>query len=97
MMGLRIMTGTGFFQYDADICRTNRWGPGTQLVGDEGYGPTVIEITAVGERALLAVTISHNGVPEPVRRESNWTLMCRDWKVLTPTRAEAGAGEREAE
>ena len=67
---------------DADTCRRNGWLPGTRLVGDEGYGPTVIEITAVGERLILAKEISHNGGP-PIspRGEVTWTLVCRDWKV----------------
>ena len=63
----------------ADACRRNGWGPGTRLVGDEGYGPTVIEITAVGERMILAKTISHDGKPQP-GRENSWTLDCRDWR-----------------
>ena len=65
----------------ADICRENGWIPGTRLVGDEGYGPTVIEITAVGERSILAKTVSHNGQPSTVR-EGNWCLWCRDWHVV---------------
>ena len=66
---------------DADLCRSRGWGPGTRLVGDEGYGPTVIEITAIGERCLLAKLISHNGIPDPCW-ESLWTLTCRDWREV---------------
>lgn len=58
----------------AEICRRNGWAPGTVLEGDEGYGPTRIRITAVGERSILAV--AENG------RESNWTLAYRDWKEV---------------
>ena len=66
---------------DADIARENGWIPGTQLVGDEGYGPTVIEITAVGETHVLAKTISHDGKPpEWSDTEACWTFSCRDWK-----------------
>lgn len=65
----------------AEICRRNGWGPGTKLVGDEGYGPTVIEITAVGTEAILAKMISHNGEPAG-GVEHTWTLECRDWKEI---------------
>ena len=64
---------------DADTCRENGWMAGTRLVGDEGYGPTVIEITAVGERLILAKQISQDG-KRAERDEANWTLSCRDWK-----------------
>lgn len=66
---------------DADKCRANGWGPGTRLAGDEGYGVTVIEITAVGERSILARMVSHRGEPRQ-RSEGLWTLACRDWKVV---------------
>jgi hypothetical protein len=66
----------------ASICRLNGWFRGTHLVGDEGYGPTVIEITAVGERCVLAKAISYAGVPESSPRESSWDLSCRDWEVV---------------
>ena len=65
----------------AEKCRRNGWGPGTRLVGDKGYGPTVIEITAVGEEGILAKAISHNGKPA-AERESAWTLECRDWQLV---------------
>ena len=56
---------------DAQLCRDNGWGVGTKLVGDEGYGPKVIEITALGERTLLAKSADGH--------ESSWTLSCREW------------------
>lgn len=62
----------------ADQCRENGWGAGTLLVGDEGHGPTVILITAVGERNVLARAISENGKPVE-RMEASWTLSCREW------------------
>ena len=68
----------------AAICRRNGWGAGTRLIGDEGYGPTVIRITAVGEEQILAVTESHNGIPSAYR-EGNWSLSHRDWKKLEAT------------
>jgi hypothetical protein len=66
---------------DADMCRKNGWTVGTRLVGDEGYGPTVIEITAIGECDILAKEISHNGIPT-LDRERNWTLSCREWEMF---------------
>lgn len=65
----------------ADICRLNGWGVGTRLAGDEGYGVTIIEITAVGEAAILAKALSHKGEPccDWSKKESAWVLWCRDW------------------
>lgn len=65
----------------ADICRARGWGPGTRLVGDEGFGPTVIKITAVGESDILARAVSHNGEPTD-RKEGIWHLGCRDWREI---------------
>ena len=64
----------------ADTCHANGWTVGTRLVGDEGYGPTVIRITAIGVESVLAVTESHNG--EPRDYESSWTFKYRDWQVV---------------
>jgi hypothetical protein len=66
----------------AEMCRKNGWGCGTLLIGDEGYGPTVIKITGIGEDEILAKTISRNGkaIEEP---ELNWTLDCRDWREVS--------------
>lgn len=66
---------------DADTARTNGWTVGTRLVGDEGYGPTVIELTAIGRDQVLAVMISHNGKPQ-TECEGSWTFRCRDWQVV---------------
>ena len=66
----------------ADKCRENGWGPGTQLAGDEGYGETVIEITAVGEENILAKKISHKGEAAH-GGESLWALSERDWEVVS--------------
>lgn len=65
----------------AELCRRNGWGVGTRLVGNEGYGDTVIEITAVGSDGLLARTISHGGKPSH-GRENSWVLWCREWSVV---------------
>ncbi len=71
---------------DAERCRRNGWGPGTRLVGDEGYGPTTIEITAVGERSILAKVV-HSSASHPSSwgGESTWTLACRDWQEVPPS------------
>ncbi len=65
----------------AQMCRERGWTPGTRLVGDEGYGPTVIEITAMGEECILAKAISHNGQPLAGVEES-WVLWRRDWREV---------------
>lgn len=67
---------------DASICRAEGWTVGTRLVGDEGYGPNILKITAVGETMVLArsVAIRQRGV-EYRHGEHAWTLGCRDWQV----------------
>lgn len=67
---------------DVETCKRNGWTVGTRLTGDEGYGPTTIEITYLSDQTLLAKRIS---TPDGryVGEESSWTLMCRDW-VETP-------------
>ncbi len=62
-------------------CHERGWTVGTRLVGDEGYGPTVIEITAIGASEVLAKTISHDGKPDRDQHESSWVFWCRDWQV----------------
>lgn len=66
---------------DAEKCRRNGWTAGTRLIGDEGYGPTVIELTAIGEHHILAKEISHNGELTKHSHEQMWTLACRGWKL----------------
>lgn len=72
---------TGIGGNSADACRARGWLPGTRLAGDEGRGVTVIEITALGERILLAKRVSHDGKPVE-ERENPWTLRNRDWKEV---------------
>lgn len=67
---------------DADFCRRMGYGPGTRLAGDESYGVTVIQITAVGERLILAKLLSHRGYPDKRDGETILTLEFRDWKAL---------------
>jgi len=65
----------------AQHCRDNGWTVGTHLEGDEGYGPTVIRITAIGERQILARAVTHNG--QPIKHgENSWTLAYRDWRPV---------------
>ena len=65
----------------AVVARERGWTAGTRLIGDEGHGPDIIEITAVGEANLLVKCVSHNGTPAAKPRETSWTLSCRDWKL----------------
>ena len=67
----------------AVICRERGWGPGTLLAGDEGYGVTVIEVTALGRSGILARTVAHDGTATD-GDESSWTLDCRDWHPVDP-------------
>jgi hypothetical protein len=67
---------------DAETCALNGWGAGTRLVGDEGYGPTTIRITAVGERSVLAVAENRRGKRLHDEREQAWTLECREWREV---------------
>ena len=72
---------------EAATCELNGWTVGTRLAGDEGYGVTVIEITAIGESRILAKKVSHDGVPAEDLRyrpsEGRWTLRCRDWAEVS--------------
>lgn len=78
---------------DAQRCRRNGWGPGTLLAGDEGYGVTVIRITAVGEDGIMARAIEHDGKPIECS-EGGWTLFCRRWrKVARRSAAKKGRNE----
>jgi hypothetical protein len=63
---------------NADACRRLGFKPGTRIVGNEGHGNTVIEITAIGERSILAKEISHNGEDRD-GYESVWSLDFRMW------------------
>ena len=77
---------------DAEICRKNGWTVGARLVGDEGYGPTVIQITAIGEENIIAREISRNGVAV-VAGESSWTLSYRDWRRESGAESNQRGGE----
>ncbi len=66
---------------DADQCRANGWTVGDRLMGDEGFGPTLIELTAIGESEISATIISHNGVALEHKEELS-TLSGRTWRRL---------------
>ena len=80
MQDRTVRSTLGDYREPAAICRERGWTVGTQLVGDEGDGPTVIEITAIGEKLILAKALSRNGRRTPYRGEGTWALDCRDWK-----------------
>lgn len=66
----------------AEECRQRGFKVGDLLAGDEGYGVTVIRITAIGVRSILAERISHAGKPLGSEYESLWSLSCRDWEKV---------------
>lgn len=67
----------------ADLCKKNGWKVGDKLAGDEGYGVTVIRLTAIGNTQILAEQIEHNKCPRPEPfKEGNWTLLHREWKKI---------------
>lgn len=74
------------YESDAEECRQRGLKVGDRLVGDEGYGPTVIELCYIGERKILAHEISHRGVlldpMQHLHREIMWTLSMRDWEKV---------------
>lgn len=67
---------------ERETCDLNGWGVDTRLVGDEGYGPSVIRITYfTRDGSMLAITESRHG--EAVyEREHFWTLDCREWSEV---------------
>ena len=65
---------------ETETCRLNGWSVGTVLVGDEGFGPEAIVITAIGEKSILAKKVRDNtGCAVENPEESLWTLKYRDW------------------
>ena len=72
----------------ADYCRRMGWGIGARIVGDEGYGPTIITITAVGQEDILAKADG--------RDENTWTLEHRDWQLAEPAPTDHTAAIAEA-
>lgn len=74
----------------ADFCRRMGFEVGSHLIGDEGYGPTVIRLTAIGERSILAIEVP-NGEGGGSFYESTWTLEMRDWRLVAGPQMYYGA------
>lgn len=71
----------------AELCREKGWSVGDVLEGVEGRLTTRIRLTAIGTEGVLAQVVETNG--EPCRgHESNWTLMHRDWRRVTPSESD---------
>ena len=66
----------------AEICREQGWGVGTFLIGDAGYGPTVIRITALGDTVMLAKIVSHGRMAVAYHEAQAWSLLLRDWRAV---------------
>jgi hypothetical protein len=70
----------------AETCRQNGWVVGDRLIGTEGEGgphehTTVIELTAIGERMILAKSVSDTAKYE-LGREGLWGLDNRVWRKV---------------
>lgn len=73
----------------AEICRQNNWQPGTLLEGqamaeDRRHTVSVrIQITAIGERSILARLVSvANVVLHNAADEQMFDLHARDWEAV---------------
>lgn len=66
---------------DAETCRQNGWVAGQYLRGDEGHGPEIIKITAVGEHAILAKLVHSKG-KDVDGYEGLWSLSHRQWEPV---------------
>lgn len=63
---------------EKETLELNGWGVGDILEGNEGYGPSRIIITAIGEERFLCRW--DNGCDGKFGRESGCaTLTCRNW------------------
>lgn len=74
------------YNSSADFCRRRNYTVGTLLRGDEGYGPTVIRITAIGEYQVLARVVSQNGKLDTYSMECSWDLLMRKWRKVSKTK-----------
>jgi hypothetical protein len=61
-----------------ELCKANGWKVGTKLGGTEHYpggsNYCVIEITAIGDQAILAKCLTHH------TSEATWVFQMREWK-----------------
>lgn len=71
---------------DVEKCKRNGWTVGTRLVGDEGHGPEIIEITAISETMVIAkmVQSARYGTSEEIGHENVWSLDNRKWRRVKP-------------
>ena len=69
-------------RHAAEICRDHGWGVGTCLVGDAGFGPTVIQITALGDKVMLAKIIRQGCASIGYHDAQAWSLSLREWHPL---------------
>ena len=67
---------------NAAKCRKNKWTIGTYLYGNEGFGPEVIKITAIGEEAILARQITNRHGEKINTFEGHWDLFRRKWRKI---------------
>lgn len=63
---------------DAAACHRMGWTVGTRIVGDEGLGPEIWRITAIGIASVLTVTEKPGGD----KREKPSSLSHRDWRKV---------------
>jgi hypothetical protein len=63
---------------DVDLCRANCWAAGDKLIGEDGYGTILVELTGVSADGISARVVARNGVaihpPQPLD-----TLTGRSW------------------
>ncbi len=76
------MTTRNDQRFAADICREHGWRAGTRLVGEDGLGTTVIEITALGNQVMLARRVSQDGEPAAYDQDRSWRLSDRYWHEI---------------
>jgi len=69
-------------RHAADICHDYGLNVGTFRVGDAGYGPTVIQISALGAKVMLAKIISQSNLPIGYHDAQPWSLLLRDWQSV---------------
>ncbi|MBU1002501.1 MAG: hypothetical protein KKE73_08250 [Proteobacteria bacterium] len=72
--------------HSAQICVRLRARPG-DLLACEGSG-TLLQLTAVGEREVLAKGLAEKGFRFSAPVETLWTLAGRDWKKVSAEQAE---------
>ena len=71
----------------------NGWTIGDILEGDEGYGPDLIKITAVGEERFLCRWNYQKG--NGWERESGQTtLSCRKWRKVSSVNSDLSEPEK---